>query len=345
MCRNRCGGLNRKIDSVKRPEFTTNFYSRVDMSVYVVTGGAGFIGSHIVDALVERGDHVRVVDSLVAGRMENLDRSLPHIDFVQADICEAETLARVFEGADYVFHHAALASVPLSVEKPLMVNQACVTGTLTVLDQARKANVKRVVYASTSAAYGDRPFSANRETDTPMTLSPYAVAKLAGENYCHAFYHSYGFEAVALRYFNVFGPRQDPNSHYSAVIPLFITWLLSGKNPTVFGDGKQSRDFAYVGNVVDANLRAMAAPNVAGRTFNIANGRSTTLLDLLNTLGDLLGVQVTPDFQPPRAGDIRDSMADISMAVRDLGYLPQVELEEGLRRSIEYYKTTIQTVQ
>ena len=312
------------------------------MSVCVVTGGAGFIGSHIVDALVERGDHVRVVDSLVSGRMENLNQSLPHIDFVQADICEGDTLARVFEGADYVFHHAALASVPLSVEKPLMVNQACVTGTLTVLDEARKANVKRVVYASTSAAYGDRPFSANRETDTPMTLSPYAVAKLAGENYCHAFYHSYGFEAVALRYFNVFGPRQDPNSHYSAVIPLFITWLLSGKAPTVFGDGKQSRDFAYVGNVVEANLRAMGTPNVAGRTFNIANGRSTTLLNLLNVLGDLLGVKVNPDFQPPRPGDIRDSMADISMAVRDLGYNPKVELEEGLRRSIEYYKSTIE---
>jgi len=314
------------------------------MSICVVTGGAGFIGSHIVDALVARGDHVRVVDSLVTGRMENLDNSLPQIDFVQADICEAETLAHVFKDADFVFHHAALASVPLSVEQPMLVNQACVTGTLTVLDQARKAGVKRVVYASTSAAYGDRPFSANRETDNPMTLSPYAVAKLAGENYCHAFYHSYGFEAVALRYFNVFGPRQDPNSHYSAVIPLFITWLLSGKAPTVYGDGQQSRDFAYVGNVVDANLKAMAAPNAPGRTFNIANGRSTTLLQLLNVLGELLGVKVSPDFQPPRAGDIRDSMADISMAVKELGYTPQVDLEEGLRHSIEYYKSVFQSV-
>lgn len=314
------------------------------MSVVVVTGGAGFIGSHIVDGLLAQGDEVRVVDSLVTGDMENLRGAADRISFVQADVNEADTLAQVFQGADYVIHQAALASVPLSVEQPLVVNQACVTGTLNVLNEARKANVKRVVYAGSSSCYGDRPFSANRETDCPMTLSPYAVAKLAGEYYCHAFHHSYGLETVCLRYFNVFGPRQDPNSQYSAVIPLFITWMLSGKSPVVYGDGQQSRDFAYVGNVVQGNLKALTAPNVSGRSFNIANGRATTLLDLIGTLGSLLGVDIKPDFQTPRAGDIRDSMSDISASVRDLGYAPQVGLEEGLSRSIEYYKSVLQAV-
>ncbi len=313
------------------------------MSICVVTGGAGFIGSHLVDALIGKGHQVRVVDSLVTGRMENLEQSAGKIEFVQADICEDQTLAEVFKGAEYVFHQAALASVPLSVDDPKRVNEACVNGTLTVLDEARKAGVKRVVYAGSSACYGDRPFAANRETDVPMTLSPYAVAKLAGEHYCHAFYNTYGLETVCLRYFNVFGPRQDPSSHYSAVIPLFITWLINGKAPVVFGDGEQSRDFAYVGNVVDANILAMTATAAVGKSFNVANGRSTTLLELLNVLGRLLDVEVKPDFQPPRAGDIRDSMADISAAIRSLGYSPQVGLEEGLKRSISYYKTVLQS--
>lgn len=314
------------------------------MSVVVVTGGAGFIGSHIVDALLARGDEVRVVDSLVTGKMDNLRSAAERIRFVQADICEAATLAEVFRGADYVIHQAALASVPLSVEQPLVVNQACVTGTLTVLHEAMKANVKRVVYAGSSSCYGDRPFSANRETDCPMTLSPYAVAKLAGEHYCHAFFHSYGLETVCLRYFNVFGPRQDPTSHYSAVIPLFITWMLSGKPPVVYGDGQQSRDFTYVENVVQGNLNALTAPNVAGKSFNLANGRATTLLDLIEVLSRQLNCCVTPDFQPPRAGDIRDSMSDITSAVRELGYNPVVTLEQGLERSIDYYKTILQAV-
>ena len=312
------------------------------MSVAVVTGGAGFIGSHIVDALVARGYEVRVVDSLVTGDINNLAQSMAQIKFVQADIGDAATLKEVFASAEYVIHHAALASVPLSVDQPLLVNEACVTGTLNVLNEARHAGVKRVVYASTSACYGDRPFAANRETDSPMTLTPYAVAKLAGEHYCKAFYHSYGLETVSLRYFNVFGPRQDPASHYSAVIPLFITWILSGRAPTVYGDGNQSRDFAFVANVVDANLLAMEAPGVAGKSFNIANGRSTTLLELLDILGHLLNMKVSPDFQPPRTGDIRDSMADITQAVRELGYTPKVDLEEGLKRSIEYYKSVLQ---
>ena len=314
------------------------------MSVVVVTGGAGFIGSHIVDALLARGDEVRVVDSLVTGNMDNLRVAADRIHFVQADVCEAETLAEVFKGADYVIHQAALASVPLSVEQPLVVNQACVTGTLTVLHEAVKANVKRVVYAGSSSCYGDRPFSANRETDCPMTLSPYAVAKLAGEYYSHAFFHSYGLETVCLRYFNVFGPRQDPNSQYSAVIPLFITWMLSGKPPIVYGDGHQSRDFTYVENVVQGNLKALTAPNVAGKSFNLADGRATTLLELINVLSRQLNCEVTPDFQPPRVGDIRDSMSDITSAVRELGYNPEITLEQGLERSIDYYKSVLQAV-
>ncbi len=312
------------------------------MSVVVVTGGAGFIGSHIVDALLAQDDEVRVVDSLVTGNMENLSDAVSRIRFVQADVTEAETLAEVFSGADYVIHEAALASVPLSVEQPLLVNQACVTGTLTVLNEARKAGVKRVVYAGSSSCYGDRPFSANRESDSPMTLSPYAVAKLAGEYYCHAFHHSYEMETVCLRYFNVFGPRQDPNSHYSAVIPLFITWMLSGTQPIVYGDGNQSRDFTYIENVVQGNLKAISTPGVSGKSFNMANGRATTLLTLISTLSRLLDVDIQPNFQPPRVGDIRDSMADITLAVRELGYQPKVTLEEGLAKSIDYYKSIFQ---
>lgn len=308
------------------------------MRNFVVTGGAGFIGSHIVDALVRRGDRVRVIDNLCTGYESNLADVRDSIEFINADINDAAALQDAFQGVDCVIHHAALASVPLSVEDPLRVNQACVTGTLNVLDQARRAGVRRVVYAGSSSCYGDQPFAANRETDLPMTMSPYAVAKLAGEYYCHAFAHSYGMETVCLRYFNVFGPRQDPTSHYSAVIPLFISRLLSGQKPIVYGDGHQSRDFAYVGNVVDANLLAIDAEHASGKSFNIANGRSTTLLELLDVLGQLLDKPIEIDFQAPRPGDIRDSMADISRAVRELGYTPTVDLETGLRKSINYYR-------
>lgn len=312
------------------------------MRTFVVTGGAGFIGSHIVHALIERGDRVRVVDSLVTGNKENLESVFDQVEFFHADICQADVLEEAFAGADCVIHQAALASVPLSVEQPHAVNQACVTGTLTVLDQARKAGVRRVVYAGSSSCYGDRPFAANRETDDPMPMSPYAVAKLAGEYYCQAFFHSYGLETVCLRYFNVFGPRQDPNSHYSAVIPLFITRLMAGQDPVVYGDGHQSRDFTFVENIVHGNLLAADAHGVAGQSFNMADGRSVTLLKLLDVLGGLLGVTVRPDFQPARAGDIRDSMADISLAVRKLGYTPKVDFETGLKRSIKYYRSVIE---
>ena len=308
----------------------------------LVTGGAGFIGSHIAEALVRRGDNVRVLDNLSTGTQMNLESVKGQLEFIEGDILDESLLADVLHGVDLVFHEAALASVPLSLEQPGRVHEACATGTLSLLHQAKRAGVRRVVYAGSSSCYGDQPFASNRETDSLYCLSPYAAAKLAGEMYCQSFYESFGLETVVLRYFNVFGPRQDPDSPYSAVIPLFITWLLSGKSPIVYGDGHQSRDFTFVSNIVDGNLLAASSPAAAGKTFNLADGRSTTLLQLIDTLKTLLGVEIAPDFQPPRAGDIRDSLADISRAVAVLGYSPGVGLEEGLRRSIDYYRSIIQ---
>jgi UDP-glucose 4-epimerase len=229
--------------------------------------------------------------------------------------------------------------VPRSVENPLDTNDACVTGTVTVLDQARRAGVRRVVYAASSSAYGDQPFCSKRETDLPAPLSPYAVAKLAGEYYCQAFYHTYGLETVGVRYFNVFGPRQDPRSPYSAVIPLFITRLLDGEPPVIYGDGNQTRDFTYVDNVVHGNLLASKASGAVGKMINVANGRSTNLLDLIAMLNKLLGTDVTPVHEDARQGDVRDSLADITMARQLLAYEPQVDFESGLKRSIDYYKS------
>jgi UDP-glucose 4-epimerase len=240
-----------------------------------------------------------------------------------------------------VFHQAALASVPRSVEAPLDTNAACVTGTVTLLDAARRAGVRRLVYAASSSAYGDQPTSPKRETDLPAPISPYGAAKLAAEYYCRAFTATYGFETVALRYFNVFGPRQDPGSPYSAVIPLFITALLAGKRPVIYGDGHQSRDFTYVANVVHGNLLAADAKGASGRVFNVANGRATSLLELIRQLNSLLETRVDPLHHPPRAGDIRESLADISAARTTLGYEPQVSFDEGLKRSIDYYRSWI----
>lgn len=306
---------------------------------FLVTGAAGFIGSHIAEALVARGDRVRVLDNLSTGHLTNLASFRDRIEFVEGDATDSKTVAKAVEGVDCVFHEAALASVPLSVERPLDSHAACATGVVTVLDAARRAGVRRVVYAASSAAYGDQPTSSKRETDLPNPLSPYAAAKLAGELYCQAFWSSYGFETVAIRYFNVFGPRQDPHSQYSAVIPLFITAMLAGRQPMIYGDGRQSRDFSFVANVVHANLLAADAPNVAGRTINAADGRSIDLLTLLEMLNRLLGTNVKPQFAPARAGDVRESQADITLARNLLAYEPQVDFEEGLRRSIAYYKT------
>lgn len=311
------------------------------MRTFLVTGGAGFIGSNIAEALVRRGDRVRVLDNLSTGHLANLASIRERVEFIEGDLTHEAVVARAVEGVDCIFHEAALASVPRSVERPLDTNAACVTGTVTLLDAARRAGVRRLVYAASSSAYGDQPTSSKRETDLPSPISPYGVAKLAGELYCQAFTATYGFETVALRYFNVFGPRQDPGSPYSAVIPLFITALLAGKRPTIYGDGHQSRDFTYVANVVHGNLLAAEAAGVAGRMFNLANGRSTSLLELVRLLNELLGTSIEPEHAAPRPGDIRESLADISAARRALNYEPQVSFEDGLRRSIDYYRSLV----
>jgi UDP-glucose 4-epimerase len=304
----------------------------------LVTGAAGFIGSHLAEALVARGDQVRALDDFSTGFRHNLRGLSTDIELVEGSLTDPGVVARAVADVDCIFHQAALASVPRSVERPLETNAACVTGTLTLLDQARRAGVRRVVYAASSSAYGDQPFASKREADLPAPLSPYAAAKLAGEHYCHAFFRTYGLETVCIRYFNVFGPRQDPDSPYSAVIPLFITRLLAGKPPIVYGDGKQTRDFTYVANVVHANLLAARAHNARGQTINVANGRSTSLLELLAVLNRLLATNVQPIFKDPRPGDVRESLADITLARQLLGYEPQVDLEMGLERSIGYYR-------
>jgi len=311
------------------------------MAKALVTGGAGFIGSHIVDALLERDDQVVVLDNLSTGKRDNLPLNHPKLTFVEGSVTDPGAVSAAMWGVDTVFHQAALASVPLSVERPLDTHMHCATGTLNVLNEARKRGVRRVVYAASSSAYGDLPGLAKRETDLPAPLSPYAVAKLTGEHYCQAFYHTYGLETVGLRYFNVFGPRQDPDSPYSAVIPIFITLLLGGRPPVIFGDGQQSRDFTFVQNIVRANLNAATATGVAGKSINVANGKSTSLLVLIKLLNEMLGTDIAPEHQPPRAGDVRDSMADNTLAQRLLGYEVEVDFEEGLRRSISYYQQLV----
>jgi UDP-N-acetylglucosamine/UDP-N-acetyl-alpha-D-glucosaminouronate 4-epimerase len=309
------------------------------MALCLVTGGAGFIGSHIADALVRRGERVRVLDNFSTGRRENLSQLTGKFELIEADLNDASAVGRAVAACDVVFHQAALASVPRSVEQPLDTHQACATGTLNVLDQARRAGVRRVVYAASSSAYGNQPTPRKAETDLPSPLSPYAAAKLTGELYCQAFWHSYGLQTVCLRYFNVFGPRQDPSGPYAAVIPLFIKSILSGSRPTIFGDGGQTRDFTYVENVVQANLKAAAAPlDAAGRVFNVGGGRAASLLDLLAALSKILDANVEPIFAPERAGDVRDSLADISLAQQVLAFEPTVDLAEGLRRTVDYYR-------
>lgn len=308
------------------------------MARYLVTGGAGFIGSHIATALVERGDETRVFDNFSTGHAGNLAHLKNGVEIIEGDLLDSSALAAAVKGVDVVFHQAALASVPRSIKDPLETHAACTTGTLNVLDAARRGGVRRVVYAGSSSAYGNQPFASKRETDLPAPLSPYATAKLAGELYCQAFAESYGLETVTIRYFNVFGPRQDPNSEYSAVIPLFVTAMLAGKRPTVFGDGQQSRDFTYVENVVAGNLAAAAAEGVSGRTFNVACGKQFSLLDLIAAINRTIGASIEPVFDEPRTGDVRESLADITAARELLGYEPLVDFDEGLRRSIEYYR-------
>jgi UDP-glucose 4-epimerase len=314
------------------------------MALYLVTGGAGFIGSHIVVELVQRGDQVRVLDDFSTGKRENLQSAVDlrpsAIDVIEGDVRDLETVRRAMADADYVLHQAAVASVPRSVADPLTTNEVNVTGTLNVLIAAREAQgagMKRLVYASSSAVYGNNPVLPKREDMPAEPLSPYAVSKLAGENYCRAFHEVYGLPTVALRYFNAFGPRQDPTSQYAAVIPQFITRMLRGEPPIIHGDGLQSRDFIYVADVVQANLAACQAEAAVGQVCNVASGERVNLLELVEALNEVLGTDLRPTFDAPRPGDVRHSVADISRLRELTGWEEQVSLAEGLRRTVEWY--------
>lgn len=312
------------------------------MGIFMVTGGAGFIGSHIVDRLVQEGQRVRVVDNFSTGRRENIVHleGNPLVQVAEGDICDQEFMAEAMEGVDYVLHQAAIPSVPRSVDDPGSSQKVNVEGTLKLLLTAKEAGVRRVVFASSSSVYGDtgadhRADRAKRESLAPRPLSPYAATKLAGEGYCMAFFNSYGLETVVLRYFNVFGPRQDPGSQYASVVPRFATALLNGDRPVIYGDGLQTRDFTHVSNVVEANLKACVAPDAPGRAFNVACGKSVSVIELLETMARVLGVCADPEFQPPRPGDVRHSRADISLAKRLLGYRVRVGFSQGIRKTLQ----------
>ncbi len=312
-----------------------------DKPIYLVTGGAGFIGSHLVDALVGEGQRVRVVDNFSTGKRENLAQSRDAIELFECSITDRPALAGAMQGVDYVFHLAALASVPRSVDDPLACHEHNVTGTLNVLLAARDAGVRRVVYAGSSSAYGDVDSDFKAEDMLPNVLSPYAAAKLSGEHYCQAFTNVFGLETVTVRYFNVFGPRQDPLSTYAAVIPRFVTAMLRGEPPRVEGDGLQTRDFTYIDNVVHGTLLACRTPGVAGQVFNIACGSRISLLAMIDLLNGLLGESIAPDFVAPRPGDVRHSRAAIGKAQRLLAYEPVVSFEEGLARTLAWYRAQV----
>lgn len=312
-----------------------------ESKTYLVTGGAGFIGSHMVEALLKAGHQVRVVDNFSTGKRENLAHLRDQIELCEFSITERERLAKAMQGVDYVFHLAALASVPRSVRDPLASNEHNVNGTLNVLITARDQGVRRVVYAGSSSAYGNVDSEFKSEDMRPRPLSPYAVAKLAGEHYCQAFTNVYGLETVTVRYFNVFGPRQDPLSAYAAVIPRFVAAMLNDKPAPVEGDGLQSRDFTYIDNVVHGNLLACHTPGVAGETFNIACGGRISLLDMISLLNKLMGKQIQPAFGAPRPGDVRHSRASIEKARQLLKYEPVISFEEGLARTLEWYKAAL----
>jgi UDP-glucose 4-epimerase len=310
------------------------------MALYLITGIGGFIGSSLARALLSRGDQVRGVDNFATGRRENLAEILDRIDFREADILDLDAMKRACAGVQYVLHQAAIPSVPKSVLDPLASNRANVDGTVNLLVAARDANVKRVIYAASSSAYGDTPTLPKHEGMTPNPISPYAVAKLASEHYMISFYRCYGLETVALRYFNIFGPRQDPSSPYSGVLAKFITFMLRGEQPTIFGDGEQSRDFTYIDNAVEANLLACEAPasDAAGQVFNIATGRRITLNETVKMLQGMTSYSGEAKSAPERGGDIKHSLADISKAEVHLRYRPKVNFEDGLRRTVDWYR-------
>ena len=310
---------------------------------YLVTGGAGFIGSNLVASLLTAGHRVRVLDNFLTGKRKNLaglaERYGDAFELVEGDLRDLAVTRSAAEGVEYVLHQGALPSVPRSVADPVLSSEINVSGTLSLLVAARDAGVRRVIFAASSSAYGDTPELPKRESMTPNPKSPYAAQKLAGEHYMRIFYEVYGLETISLRYFNVFGPKQDPASTYAAVIPRFITSVLSGTPPTVYGDGLQTRDFTYIDNVAQANLRACEAPKEAcGKTFNIACGERVSLLDILEIVYNLVGHRVAPEFETVRPGDVRDSLADISLAEEFLGYEPQVGFPEGLSRTFDYFR-------
>ncbi len=311
---------------------------------YVVTGGAGFIGSHIAERLLQDGHTVHVIDNLLTGRQANLsylqqlDGAGERLHIHNISITDLEALRPIFEGVDTIFHEAALPSVPRSVSNPLETHQHCVTGTLNVLVAARDSGVRRVVYAASSSAYGEIEGDYKVEDMPPAPISPYGAAKLAGEYYCQVFYETYGLETVCLRYFNVFGPRQDPTSQYAAVIPLFITAMLDGKQPTIYGDGQQTRDFTYIDNVIHGNLLAAEAPAAAGEVINLATGGQVSILELVDKINGLLGTQFEPIHTEPRKGDIKHSRAGIEKARKLLNFAPVVDFDTGLARTVTWYQ-------
>ncbi|MEZ8220521.1 UDP-glucose 4-epimerase [Candidatus Fervidibacteria bacterium JGI MDM2 JNZ-1-D12] len=308
----------------------------------LVTGGAGFIGSHLVDKLVQLGAKVRVLDDFSTGRRENIAHLLERgeIELIEGSLTDLQTVKRAVEGVEFVFHQGAIPSVVRSVEDPLTTHQVNTTGTLLLLLAARDASVRRVVFASSSSVYGDTPTLPKREDMTPNPKSPYALSKLVGEHLCRLFWELYGLETVSLRYFNIFGPRQDPTSQYAAVIPRFITALLRGEPPTIYGDGEQTRDFTFVENCVQANLLAARTEGVAGEVFNVGAGKQTSVNELFRLIRSLIGVDhIEPIYEPPRPGDVRHSLADITKAQKLLGYQPVVSLEEGLKQTISWFRS------
>lgn len=309
------------------------------MSEYLVTGGAGFIGSNVAEFLIKQGKHVRIFDNFSTGKRANLEAFAAKAEVIEGDLRVFESVKRAMHGVRYVLHIGAVPSVPLSVEDPQATNDANITGTLNVLLAARDEKVERVVFSSSSSVYGDTPELPKREDMPPNPLTPYALQKLTGEYYCRMFWQLYGLPTVALRYFNVFGPRQNPQSQYAAVIPRFITAIVHGEPPTIFGDGTQTRDFSYIDNVIEANLAACAAPKAAfGEACNVACGGRLSLLDLVATINEIVGKSVKPKFEPVRAGDILHSQADIAKAKKLLGWSPRVEFREGIEKAIAWYR-------
>jgi nucleoside-diphosphate-sugar epimerase len=308
--------------------------------LYLVTGGAGFIGSHIVDELIKKGERVRVIDNLSTGKLKNLKHLMDEIEFIEGDLRHPQEVAKAAQGADFILHQAAIPSVPRSVKDPIGSTENNLNGTLHLLMAARDAGVKRVVYASSSSVYGDSPTLPKREDFLPAPLSPYAASKLAGEYYCQVFHRVYGLETVSLRYFNVFGPRQDPLSQYAAVIPKFITLALAKKPLVVYGDGEQSRDFSFVANVVQANLRACSSMGVAGEQFNVGCGEQISLNQLVQMLREIIDPALKVEYTEPQPGDVKHSLAGIEKAHRLMGFEPLIPFGEGLHRTVEWFKAT-----